>query len=240
MRLGMSQALGKTKQAGSRLDWAEGAGWHQDKAQDPAECWWCSVDHPQGCSCLRGYWDTALQWRGAAECQPGPTIQAVEPGMWLQAPASSQHLWVWGWAGGRIHAGGVAVPVIERPGMGMGLETWRDAEKCSIALVSPALRALLPHFYSMWHLRAWCEGVAVVHKVAPLLLTVTSACCHGHGLLLAVHLWPCYPENPMLESCSVENYSCKANLRPVCTALCVCVLGGNWYIRMYIILKKWL
>lgn len=63
--------------------------------------------------------------------------------MWLQAPASSQHLRARGWAGGRIHAGAVAVPVIERPGMGTGLEMWRDAAKCIIALASPALRCVL-------------------------------------------------------------------------------------------------
>lgn len=38
--LGISWALGKTKQAGPRLDRVEGAGWHQDKVWDPAGRWW--------------------------------------------------------------------------------------------------------------------------------------------------------------------------------------------------------
>lgn len=121
--------------------------------------------------------------------------------MWLQAPASTRRLRVLGWAGGSVRAGAVVAPVVERPGMGMGLETWRGLAKYSTALVSPELRlcwALLPHFYSAWHVRAWCEGVAVAHKGAPLLPAVTSACGHSHSLLLAVHLWPCYPANPML------------------------------------------
>lgn len=197
----MRQALRKTERAGSGLDGAEGSGWRHDKVWDPAESWWCSVHRPEGCSCLRGYWGTALWWHGAAQCQPGPVIRAVELGMWLQAPASTRHLRVLGWAGGSIRARAVTVLVVERPGMGMGLETWRDVAKCSTALVSPVLRlcwALLPHFYSAWHVRARCEGVAVVHKGALLLLTVTSACCHSHSLLLAVHLWPCYPAKPIL------------------------------------------
>lgn len=40
MELGISWALVKTKKAGPRLDWVEGAGWHQDKAWDPVGRWW--------------------------------------------------------------------------------------------------------------------------------------------------------------------------------------------------------
>jgi len=138
---------------------------------------------------------------GAAQCQADPLIWAAELETWLQAPASPRRLRVLGWAGSRVRAGAVALPVVGRCGKGMGLETWRGGAKHRTALVCPAARlcqALLPRFFGVWHVRARCEGAALGHERAPLLLTVTSACCHGRSLLLAVHLWPCSPANPGL------------------------------------------
>lgn len=178
MGLGMRQAPGNTKWAGSRIDWAEGTGGHQDKMWDPVESWWCSVSCPRGRSRLPGHWGNALRWHGAAQCQRGPAVWAVELGMRLQAPASTRRLGVLGWTGGGIPAGAVVVLVVERPGGVMGRETRGDAAKCSAALVSPALQwcwALLPHFYSIWHVRARCEGVAVVPQPQPASRRVSLA-----------------------------------------------------------------
>lgn len=106
----------------------------------------------------------------------------------------------------------------------------------STALVSPVQRwcwALLP--------RGTCGPGARVQPRCPQVLTGTNA-----APAATAHAWPCISGHATQQaqcsfrSCRVENYSHKANLRPVCFALRVCVLGSNWCIKMYVNLKKWL
>lgn len=73
----------------------------------------------QGCSCLHRYWDTALRWHRAAQCQLCPTTWIPETGMWLRAPASARCLGAQGWADGSVRSAAIVVPVAEQPGMGM-------------------------------------------------------------------------------------------------------------------------
>lgn len=147
MGLEMSRTLGKTKRARSGLDWAEGAGWHQTKCGNPQKAGGAPSAAPRDARTSVGA--GGLLRHGAAGCQPGPAVWAVDLGMWLQDPAGARHPGLLGRAGGSVAAGAVAAPVVERPGMGMGLEMWRDPAKHSPALESPALRlcwALLPPF----------------------------------------------------------------------------------------------
>lgn len=87
------------------------------------------------------------------------------------------------------------------------------------------------------HVRAGREGRAAVRAVAdrdqrcPATTARAWPCISGHATQQA---------QCSFRSCRVENYSHKANLRPACFALRVCVLGSNWCIKMYVNLKKWL